>query len=87
MSPLGIPVIANVTAEPYQDSARVRTLLTEQVTGSVRWEESMRALLPLGVAEAFEVGPGAVLAGLAKRIVPTLPLRKFEEVSHADARL
>lgn len=72
VSPLGVPVVANVTAQPNQDAARVKALLVEQVTGSVRWEESVKRLVELGVDEAFEVGPGNVLAGLCKRIAPTI---------------
>src|SRR5207237_5994078 len=47
-----IPVVANVTAEPNSDGARIKELLYRQVTGSVRWEESMHKLVALGVDEA-----------------------------------
>ena len=65
-----IPVVANVTAEPNQDVARIKELLTRQVTGSVLWEQSVQKLVALGVDEAFEVGPGNVLSGLMKRSAP-----------------
>ncbi len=74
VAPLALPVIANVTAEPNRDAARVKELLVEQVTGSVRWEESVHKLVALGVDEAFEVGPGNVLAGMLKRIAPAVKL-------------
>jgi [acyl-carrier-protein] S-malonyltransferase len=74
ISPLRIPVIANVTAEANEDPSRVKELLTRQVTGSVRWEESMRLLGASGVTDAYEVGPGSVLAGLMKRIVPNIKM-------------
>jgi [acyl-carrier-protein] S-malonyltransferase len=74
VAPLSIPVVANVTAEPNSDAARVKELLFKQVTGSVRWEESMHKLVALGVDEAYEVGPGTVLAGLAKRIAPAMKI-------------
>ena len=74
VAPLALPVIANVTAEPNRDAARVKQLLVEQVTGSVRWEESVHKLVALGVDEAFEVGPGNVLAGMLKRIAPAVKL-------------
>jgi [acyl-carrier-protein] S-malonyltransferase len=48
-------------------------LLVQQVTAPVRWEESMRKLHGLGCTATVEVGPGTVLAGLLKRIVPDLP--------------
>jgi [acyl-carrier-protein] S-malonyltransferase len=74
VAPLGVPVVANVTAEPNTDAARVKELLFQQVTGSVRWEESVQKLASMGVDEAFEVGPGTVLAGLCKRIAPTMKM-------------
>jgi len=74
VAPLAIPVVANVTAEPNTDAARVKELLFQQVTGSVRWEESVQKLVAMGVDEAFEVGPGTVLAGLCKRIAPTIKM-------------
>jgi [acyl-carrier-protein] S-malonyltransferase len=74
VAPLAVPVVANVTAEPNSDAARVKELLFQQVTGSVRWEESMQKLVAMGVDEAFEVGPGNVLAGLCKRIAPTVKM-------------
>jgi [acyl-carrier-protein] S-malonyltransferase len=74
VEPLAVPVVANVTAEPNTDASRVKELLFQQVTGSVRWEESVQKLVAMGVDEAFEVGPGAVLAGLCKRIAPTMKM-------------
>jgi [acyl-carrier-protein] S-malonyltransferase len=74
VAPLAVPVVANVTAEPNTDAARVKELLFQQVTGSVRWEESVQKLASMGVDEAFEVGPGTVLAGLCKRIAPTIKM-------------
>jgi [acyl-carrier-protein] S-malonyltransferase len=74
VSPLRIPVVANVTAQPNQDPSRVKELLIKQVTGSVRWEESVQGMAASGVDEAYEVGPGQVLKGLVKRIAPTVKL-------------
>ena len=74
VAPLAVPVVANVTAEPNTDAARVKELLFQQVTGSVRWEESVQKLVAMGVDEAFEVGPGNILAGLCKRIAPTVKM-------------
>jgi [acyl-carrier-protein] S-malonyltransferase len=48
------------------------------VTGSVRWEESVRWLAQSGVTEAYEVGPGKVLSGLMKRIAPAVHLKDLE---------
>lgn len=74
VAPLTVPVVANVTAEPNTDAGRVKDLLYRQVTGSVRWEESVQKLVAMGVDEAFEVGPGNVLAGLCKRIAPGIKM-------------
>jgi [acyl-carrier-protein] S-malonyltransferase len=65
------PVIANASAEPVRDAAAARRLLGEQLTAPVRWVESMqRAAAEAGNDVTFvEVGPGAVLSGLLRRIV------------------
>ena len=66
------PVIANATAEAVKDAARARRLLSDQLTAAVRWVECMQHAARLGGKDArfVEIGPGAVLAGLLKRIVP-----------------
>ncbi len=70
-----IPVLTNIEADLNQDGSRVRDLLTQQVTAAVRWEESVLRLAAMGVTEAIEVGHGSVLAGLVKRIAPTIRVR------------
>jgi [acyl-carrier-protein] S-malonyltransferase len=70
-----VPVVTNVEAAPNQDPERLRSLLVQQVTAPVRWEESIQQLAALGVNQAVEVGAGAVLAGLVKRIAPTIEMR------------
>ena len=67
-----VPVVANVTAEPTTDPAQIKRLLVQQVTSPVRWEESIQAIAKLGVTRAYELGSGAVLKGLVKRIAPTI---------------
>lgn len=62
-----IPVVLNVTAEPAFSGEEARTLLREQVTSQVRWHETMLKLIDMGYTSYVEVGPGKVLAGLAKR--------------------
>ncbi|HEY7549019.1 MAG TPA: ACP S-malonyltransferase [Hyphomicrobiaceae bacterium] len=66
------PLVANVTAAPISDPQEVKTRLVEQVTGTVRWRECVAAMAREGVTDVVEVGSGKVLAGLAKRIVPSL---------------
>ncbi|MDH5187798.1 MAG: ACP S-malonyltransferase [Rhodospirillaceae bacterium] len=63
-----IPLIANVTAAPVSDPDEIRDLLVRQVTGTVRWRESVLAMKKLGVTQLVEVGAGKVLSGLVKRI-------------------
>jgi len=70
VSPLRCPVISNVEARANSDPARVKELLVRQVVSPVRWQDCVQALLEAGCGVALEVGPGAVLSGLVKRIAP-----------------
>ncbi len=65
---MALPVISNVEAKPNQDESRVRDLLVQQVSAPVRWEETVKFLVDLGVERYIEVGPGKVLSGLVKRV-------------------
>lgn len=62
-----IPVVANVTARPVTDGESIRELLVRQISEPVRWSETMAYLKAQGVSQIFELGPGKVLTGLAKR--------------------
>lgn len=62
-----VPVITNVDARPVTDGDAAREALVRQVTGAVRWQDSLRRLASEGVEVFVEVGPGTVLAGLVKR--------------------
>lgn len=84
VAPLRVGVIANVTAEVNTDHTQVKDLLVRQVTAPVRWEESMAKLGALGCQAAFEVGPGKVLAGLLKRIVPEITCISFGDPTGID---
>ena len=81
---LAVPVVTNVEAEPNQDATRVKDLLVRQVTGAVRWEQSVLRLAAMGVTDVVEIGAGRVLTGLCKRIAPSLRLHNVE--TPADAR-
>lgn len=70
-----VPVIPNVSAEPTQDPAVLKRLLSEQVCAPVLWERSMRRALADGVSRFLEPGPGTVLAGLMKKIEPEAQVR------------
>uniref|UniRef100_UPI002869C47B ACP S-malonyltransferase n=1 Tax=Deinococcus sp. TaxID=47478 RepID=UPI002869C47B len=64
------PVYANVTAQPNSDPAALPDLLARQITGAVRWVETIHALRAAGAEVFVEFGPGTVLSGLVKRILP-----------------
>jgi [acyl-carrier-protein] S-malonyltransferase len=68
IKPPSVPLIANVTAEAVSDATEIRALLVRQVTGSVRWRESVLYMKAQGVGQLIECGAGNVLAGLTKRI-------------------
>jgi len=68
ITPLLVPVVANVTANAVRDAADIRRLLVEQVTGTVRWRESVLWMKEQGVEQAVELGAGKVLSGLVRRI-------------------
>ena len=67
-----VPVIANVTGQPHATCGEIHQRLVEQVTASVRWEESIRYLLAQGFTRFIELGPGTALTGFMKRIDKTV---------------
>jgi [acyl-carrier-protein] S-malonyltransferase len=87
ISPLNFGVIANVTAEVNRDSEGVRPLLLEQITGSVRWEESMATLAAADIGETIEFGAGRVLAGLMRRINRNVKVRSAEDTASLRATI
>lgn len=79
-----IPVVANVTADATMDPDQIRDLLVRQVTGSVRWRESVLYMKEQGVEQLVECGAGTVLAGLTKRIdkeVTAVSLQTPEDIT------
>ena len=67
-----LPLIANVNATAISDPSTIKSLLIQQVTGSVRWRESIMYLAALGVTEIWEIGAGKALSGMVRRIDRTL---------------
>jgi [acyl-carrier-protein] S-malonyltransferase len=63
-----VPLVANVLAQPISDPAEIIKRLVEQVTGTVRWRESVAYMAAQGVTSFYEIGAGKVLSGLVKRI-------------------
>ncbi|MGR3526130.1 MAG: ACP S-malonyltransferase [Paracoccaceae bacterium] len=83
-----VPLVANVRAEAVSDPDLIRALLVEQVTGSVRWRESVMWMAEAGVTEAWEVGAGKALSGMIRRIVREMECRAIgtpEDVAAAIA--
>jgi [acyl-carrier-protein] S-malonyltransferase len=70
VKPPCVPLVANVLAQPISDPAAIVQSLVEQVTGTVRWRESIAFMAQAGVTTFYEVGAGKVLTGLIKRIAP-----------------
>ena len=85
--PPQVPVIANVLAAPISDPAEIKKRLIEQVTGAVRWRESVAAMAANGVTDLYEIGAGRVLSGLAKRIVPSLSASSIGTPAEIEAAL
>src|ERR1700680_2817820 len=75
IGPLKFAVIANVSAEVNRDAGQIKPLLLEQITGCVRWEESMATLSAAGIVETIEFGAGRILAGLMRRINRNIKVR------------
>lgn len=76
-SPL-VPVVANVTANIVTDPNQIRDLLAQQITGSVKWRETMLFLAAQGIEEIIEIGSGKVLAGLVGRTCPNLKSKSIQ---------
>lgn len=75
-----IPLIANVTADLVTSPVDIRTLLAQQITGSVRWRETMIFMQNNNIEEVIEIGSGKVLAGLVSRTCPGLKSRSIQNL-------
>lgn len=81
-----VPLVANVRAEAVSDPELIRQLLVEQVTGAVRWRESVMWMAAQGVTEAWEIGAGKALSGMIKRIdksVATVAVNSADDAKKA----
>lgn len=77
IQPPAVPLIANVRAEAVIEPGAIRRLLVEQVTGTVRWRESIANLAEAGVTEFWEIGAGKALSGMIKRITKDAAIRNI----------
>ena len=78
-----IPVISNITAKPIPTAGMVKELLRSQITGAVKWEDSINFANAEGITELIEVGPGKVLTKLASQIAPEISAKNistFEDI-------
>lgn len=82
-----VPVVSNVEAAPNSDGARVKELLLKQVTGSVRWIESVQAMEKAGVTKVVELGPGKALCGMVKRISKGIETFNVEDPASLEKTL
>ena len=90
MNAPAVPLVANILAAEAADPAIIRSLLVEQVTGSVRWRESVAYMAEHGVTEIWEIGAGKALSGMVKRIdrsVATRAIGSPEDVKAAAESL
>jgi len=80
-----VPVMSNVTAQVHGTPTEIKARMVEQVTASVRWEESMRALLAQGYTRFIELGPGTALTGFMKRIDKTVQMLNVADAASLAA--
>ena len=77
IQPPAVPLIANVRAEAVIEPGAIRRLLVEQVTGTVRWRESIANMAEAGVSEFWEIGAGKALSGMIRRIARDATVRNI----------
>ncbi|MDF1872987.1 ACP S-malonyltransferase [Vannielia sp.] len=85
-----VPLVANVLAHDVEDPTAIRALLVDQVTGAVRWRESVAWMAEKGVTEMWEIGAGKALSGMVRRIDKTVATRAIgtpDDVKAAVAAL
>lgn len=83
--PPGFTVFTNTTGQAVREPARIREALIKQVVSSVLWEDCMRSAVAAGATEFWECGPGAVLAGLARRTDKAWAVKSFAEMADLTA--
>lgn len=82
-----IPYLCNVEAAPVTDSGRVRELLAKQVSGTVRWRESVERMIGSGVDTFIEIGPGKTLSGFVRKINNTVTMKNVATVEDLNRLL
>ncbi len=82
-----IPIVSNITALPHSEPSTLRKNLIDQVTGTVRWRETMEFAKNQGVKKITELGSGKVLTGIAKRMIKDISSESFENPEDFDSYL
>ena len=80
-----LPVVCNFGASVVSDPTEIRSMLEKQVTGSVRWTESIQALIGMGHRTFLELGPGKVIAGLVSKIDKEVIVHSVEDLASLEA--
>ena len=80
-----VPLVANVRANEQSNGDMIKDLLIEQVTGSVRWRESIEFMISKGVSEVFEIGAGKALSGMVRRIDREISVNQVFDTSSVHA--
>ena len=80
-----VPLVANVRANEQNNGDMIKDLLIEQVTGSVRWRESIEFMISKGVSEVFEIGAGKALSGMVRRIDREISVNQVFDTSSVHA--
>jgi len=82
-----VPVYANITAQAVKEKDQIKDLLYRQLDSPVRWEETIQNMINDGIEEFYEIGPGKVLQGLAKRINPDINCFGIDKYSDVEKYL
>ena len=85
LSPLKIPYVTNVTAQYVEDSAQTKELLAQQISSSVRWQQSVENMIAQGVDTFVEIGPGKTLAGFMRKINKDVKVYNIQTVQDMKA--
>lgn len=80
-----VMVVSNVTAQPHEGVTQIKSRLVEQVTASVRWEDSMRYLIAQGFTRFIELGPGNALSGFMKRIEKSVQMLNVADAASLES--
>ncbi len=83
-SPAQFPVVANVTAQPESDPAKIKKLLVDQITAPVLWTDTLETLKNNAVTRVVEIGPGKVLSGLVKRTLSDVEIMNLDKLPDFD---